>query len=248
MRYFAAVTISSLLASSLLAQEPVRPELPRWRIELGLAGGQLEHLTESSNLDGDADAGMFRVGLEAFGKSGLGGGIRYEAWASDDNLFASAPAVEAQTGSLFAHLSYRFGEQDFLMPLRGGLLLHNHRLDPGSSVDEIDFATAGMLIEVSPEFILTRTESVRWSLYGTLGLGTGFTTIESDALASDFDSTTNFFGVDIGTRVAFGAFEVGLSYVLRRHEMDRSDPENSLVVFGYDSTFDGIMLTLGAVF
>ncbi len=224
--------------------------LPRVRIELGLGAGSLDHTTEGSNLDGDTDAGAFRLGFEAFGKSGLGGGVRYEAWTTDDDLFDDAGfnSTEGTSTSLFAHLSYRLGDDHFAVPVRGGLLLHNHRLEDLILGQDTDFTTFGLLTEIAPELFLSRGEHVSWSLLGGLSLGTGLTNIDSDGLPDDYDSATVFYGLELGTRVRFDSIELGLSFVSRGHSMDESDPKNGLSVLGYDSTFSGVMLTVGAVF
>ncbi|MCA8965022.1 MAG: hypothetical protein KDC48_09040 [Planctomycetes bacterium] len=239
----------SALAGPLLAQNEPQT-LPKVRIELGLGAGTLDHDTDGSNLDGDTSAGAFRLGFEAFGKSGLGGGVRYEAWTSKDDLFNDAGfnSTEGSTASLFAHLSYRLGDEDFAMPLRGGILLHNHHLEDQVTDQDTDFASVALLTEIAPEVFLSRGERVSWSLTGGLSLGAGLTRIDSDALANDYDSTTVFYGAELGTRVRIDAIELGLSFVARGHSMSESDTKGGLSVLAYDSTFTGVMLTVGAVF
>ncbi len=244
----------SLLASLLVilpaAALQAQHELPRFRIELGLGAGDLEHTTESSPLDGATDAGMFRLHFEAFATNGFGGGVRYEVFASDDDLFVPAGfnATEASTGSLFAHVSYRVEAAQFAMPLRAGLLFAQHTLDDKVADQETDFTSLGVQFEAAPEFFLTRDADFSWSLHAGLGFGIGATVVESDGLPGDFESDTGFLGLEIGTRVRFSAVELGLSYVLRSHSMDESDPEGGLAIFGYDSQFDGVMLSVAAVF
>lgn len=234
------------IATPTIAQQ----ELPRLRIELGLGGGTLEHRTDGSDLDGDTDAGAFRLGFEAFGTTGIGGGVRYGAWATDDDLFDGAGynPTEGSTSELFAHFSYRFGDADFAMPWRTGLMLHDHHLDDRTLDQVTDFATVAILTELAPEIFLSVGERVSWSLTGSASLGAGLTRIDSDALADDYDATTLFYGAELGTRVRIDAIELGLSFVARGHQMDESDSKGGLSVLGYESTFTGVMVTVGAVF
>jgi hypothetical protein len=243
----ATCALAALAGASLRAQDQ---PLPNFRVDLSLGFGNAEHTTDGSNLDGDTDAGFFRLQFEGFSDAGFGGGVRLEGWKSDDDIFTAAgqPLTEATTSILFGHFSWRTGEGDFTMPVRAGLMFHGHVLEETSTGAEATFASFGPQFELAPELFLARGDGVNWSVFAELGLGIAATVVEVDTLPGDFDSSTWMYGFELGTRVYFGHFELGLSYALRGHEMDESDPNGGNIVFGYDAGFDGILLTVGAIF
>jgi hypothetical protein len=247
MRFLLAIAVFAVTCP-LLAQERVVP--PRFRAALGFAGGELDHRTDGSPLDGDADAGLFRLQFEGTTPRGIGGGIRFEAIQSDDDLFRDAGFVdtEASWSSLFAHFTYRLEARRFTMPMRIGLILNGYTLEEENSDDEIVYGSIGPYFELAPEIRLVGRRSFGWSLYGEVGLGAAVTGIEIEDDRNDYISDTAFFGVELGTRLHLGRFEVGAAYVGRWQSMDESDEEDGLVVFGYDADFQGLMVTFGAVF
>ena len=240
-------TLLLCLAAPLAAQER---EAPRFRIAMGLAGGNFDFDTDGSNLDGDTDAGLFRLQFEGTSRSGFGGGLRLESYASDDDLFVDNgfAASEAAVGTLFAHFTYRFEQHRFAMPVRIGLMLNGLTLTEKATDDESTYGSVGPYLELAPELTLARSGAVRWSVYGEAGIGVGGTVAEFDGDSNNYESATGFFGLEFGTRLQLSAFELGLAYIGRWQSMDESDPENGLVAFGYDAQFQGLMLTLGVVF
>ncbi len=235
------------LAAPLVAQEP---ESPRFRIAAGLAGGWFDYDTDGSNLDGDTDAGFFRLQFEGTSKSGFGGGLRLESYASDDDLFVDQgfTASEASNGTLFAHFTYRFEQHRFAMPVRIGLMLNGLTLEEQTTGAESTFGSAGPYFELAPEITVARRGAVRWSFYGEFGVGVGGTRAEFDGDTNNYDSATAFLGLELGTRLQLSAFEIGIAYLGRWQSMDESDPENGLVALGYDAQFQGLLITLGVVF
>lgn len=230
-----------LWSAAAHAQEPLHAH--RYRIDLGLGGGNGEHRTDGSNLDDRTDAGFFRLGFEGIGSSGFGGGARLEAWATDDNLFGTA--TEASASNLFAHLTWRDVGERHTLPVRFGLLFNSYVLTDNNLNVDATAGSLGLLAEVAPEFVLSGNDSFAWSVLGTLSLGVAATAIDVDGVGDDFRSDTRFFGFELGTRLRFSAFDLGLSYVHRRQSMDRSDVRNSVFVFGFDGEFDGVVLSLG---
>jgi len=235
------------VTSALMAQE--RGD-PRFRIGLSLAAGTFDYHTDGSNLDGDTDAGMFRLQFEGTSAGGIGGGIRLESIASDDDLFADAgfPASEAGNGSVFGHFTYRVEAHRFAMPIRAGLLLNGLTLKEKVSDLEVTYASIGPYFEIAPEVVLVRGGKTQWSLYAELGTGFAGTGIDVEGDPNDYSSVTWFAGLELGTRLLLGPIELGLSYVGRWQSMDESDPEGGLVVLPYDSNFQGVLFSLGVVF
>jgi hypothetical protein len=242
------VVLAGAASFSLCAQESV--DLPNFRVDLTLGAGSATHNTDKSNLDGDTAAGYFRIEFEGFSDRGFGGGLRLEGWKSDDDLFDDNgfQGYEATTSSLFAHASWRFTDGNLCMPVRAGLLFHGHRIEDTTTGEQTTFSSFGPQFEVAPELFLTQSKHTKWSLFAELGLGAGYTSVEVDGVSGEFDSSTWFYGIELGTRVYLGPVELGLSYVARGHMMAESDPENSTVVFGYEAGFDGLALTMGVVF
>lgn len=236
----------AVLSLSATAQD----DSPRFRIALGLAGGEFEFSTDSSTLDDRTDAGMFRLEFEATSARGIGGGVRLESVATDDDLFVAngQPASEAGNGSLYGHFTYRLTSHRFAMPIRAGLLFNGLTLQENVSNDEVQYASVGPYFEVAPEFTLIRSGRTQWTLYGQFGFGGGYTAIDIDNDGNDYESSTGFAGLELGTRLYVSAIELGLAYVGRWQSMDESDPENGLVVLGYDASFHGLMFQFGVNF
>ncbi len=224
--------------------------LPNFRVDLSFGGGSAEHRTDGSGLDGDTDAGFFRIQFEGFSDRGLGGGVRIEGWQSDDDLFAGTDAgpTEATSSALFGHFSFLIEDSEFRMPLRIGLLFHGHVLRDTATDEEITFTSGGPQFELAPEVFLNHDPDVKWSLYSEIGFAIAGTTVEVDGDSNEYDSSSWMYGFELGTRVYFDHLEFGLAYVSRGQTMDESDPEGLLYARGYDASFDGLLFTIGAVF
>jgi hypothetical protein len=246
-----ALFLSTLCATTLLAPLAAQDrEEPRFRIGLALSGGRFDFDTEGNNLDDDQSAGMFRLQFEGTSSRGFGGGVRLESMVSDDDMFVGNgfAATEASNGSLFGHFTYRFESHRFAMPIRAGLLLNGLVLDEVASSDEVTYGSLGPYFEIAPEITLARSGKTAWSLYGELGFGGGFTSIDVEGDSNDYESSTGFFGLELGTRLLIHKIELGLAFVGRWQSMDESDPENNLVVRGYDAEYTGLLFSFGVVF
>lgn len=237
------------LALPLTAQDEPSPR-SRFEVHFAGAGGELEHRTDDSLLDDETDAGMFRFEFEALSRRGYGGGVRFEGIASDDDLFDDAGfnASEARSGTLFLHFTYRASAPRFAMPVRVGLWLNGYELEDQVLDEEIRYGSVGPYLELAPEFFLVDRRRVSWSLYGEFGVGIAGTGIDVEDDDNDYHSTTFAYGVELGTRLRTGPFELGVAAVLRGQSMDESDEEDGLVVLGYDSQFRGLLISAGVTF
>jgi len=248
MRFLLCVFATSLL---LPAQDESREDRhARFRVSVAGVGGELEHVTDGSDLDDETDAGMFRIAFEATSRKGIGGGLRFESTVSDDDLFVDAgfAATEARRANFFLHFTYRAVAPRFAMPLRIGLMLDGYQLEENVSNNDISYGSLGPYLEVAPEFSLVDGRNFEWTLYGEFGVGIAATGIDVETDSEDYSSATAFFGAEIGTRLHFGPVEFGLGIVGRWSAMDESDEENNLVVLGHDTEFVGVLLSLGVVF
>lgn len=225
-------------------------EHPYFRGSVGFAGGQFGFETDDRFLDDDTDAGLLQLEFEATSPRGFGGGVRFEALASDNDLFVAngVMANRARNGTLFAHATYRIEEHRFEMPIRFGLLLNNLALEEDATGLEVNYASLGPYFEVEPQVTLIRRGGFRWSLYGQLGVGAAVTAIDIDNDFRDYTSSTGFLGVELGTKFRAGPAEIGFAYVGRFQSMDESDVESGQVAVGYDADFNGLLLTFGVVF
>ena len=240
-------------AAPLWAQDNAanHAQLPHFRFDLSLGGGRLEHHTEQSLLDGEADAGFFRFAFEGIGDGGtIGGGVRLEGWASEDDLFTDAGfvATEATSASLFGHVTFRVETKRFVMPCRIGLLLHGYEYEEVATGIGASFGSFGPMIEVEPEFLLVRDGTFIWSLYGQVGFGILGTSIDIDTVGDDFESTSFTYGLELGTRIYAGHFVGGLGLVVRGQEVDQSDVKNGNFALGMDNSFAGLLFSVGLVF
>lgn len=227
--------------------------MPNFRIDASLGAGTAEHRTDGSDLDGDTSAAFFRLRFEGVSDRGFGGGVRLESWRAKDDIFHDNgyEDTDVTSSGLFGHFTYRFEQDEFSMPLRAGLLLYGHRLEGADSGDEVTSSSLGPMFEIAPEIVLAESGDFRFSLFGELGFGFASTVVNADTQTiddEDFDSSTWFYGLELGARFYFGHFETGLSFVARGLEMDESDPEGGQVIQGYEASFDGLLLTFGAVF
>jgi hypothetical protein len=247
MRMRFALPIVLLFASSVVAQER---ESPRFRIGLGLSGGEFDFSSDDSPLRGETDAGLFRLQFEGTSRRGIGGGVRFEGIASDDDLFADEgfTASEATSSTLFGHFTWRLEEHRFAMPLRLGLLLNGLELTEQGSGAETTYGSFGPYFEIAPEITLARSGKTNWSIYGEFGFGAAGTVVDLSGDNRDYDSTSGFAGVELGTRLALGKVELGLAYVGRWQSADESDPEGGFVAPGYDVDYQGLLFTFGVVF
>ncbi len=242
-----ALPVVLLLASSLAAQDR---ESPRFRVGLGLSGGQFDFDSDDSPLRGDTDAGLLRLQFEGTSRRGIGGGVRLEGIASDDDLFVDQgfTASEASNSTLFGHFTWRLEEHRFAMPIRLGLLLNGFELQEVQSGAETTYSSFGPYFEIAPELTLTRSGKTNWSIYGEFGFGAAATAVDLSGDNRDYETSSGFAGVEIGTRLTFSKVEFGLAYVGRWQSADESDPEGGFVAPGYDTDYQGLLFTFALVF
>ena len=246
------VLAATALAASLCAQgaQPQASQWPQFKIEAGFAGGRLEHRTEQSPLDGDAVAGFGRLSFEGIGDGAIGGGLRFEGFGSEDDLFTSAgfPAIEAGMASLFGHVSFRMERERFVMPIRVGLLFHGYAHEEVATGNTVQFSSFGPQFEVEPELALIHEDQVMWSLYAQFGFGIAATSVDVDTVGDDFETSSFNYGFELGTRLYLGHLVAGLGLVIRGQDIDESDVENGNFVFGIEQDFTGVLLSIGVVF
>jgi hypothetical protein len=249
---FAPVDVATLfLPQDEPEDEPeTRRRWPRFRAGAAFGFGELEHRTDGTNLDGEADAVMFRGVFEFVGGIGIGGGARIEFAGTDDDLFDDAGfnATEAGAGSVFLHFTGRLTTRRFLMPVRVGLMTHFYSLDDTVVDQQTKYFSIGPYFEMAPEVFLMRQRHFTWSLFGEIGAGFGATAIDDDSTNEEYDSDSTFLGAEGGMRFVTGPVQFGISYVFRRQEMDDSDVEGGFFVPGFEAEFQGLLFSAAAIF
>lgn len=250
MRWLSMVFV--LISSSIVAQD----ERPHFRGSFGMAGGTYHFDSDLTGFDDSVNAGLLQARFEYTSARRVGGGIRFEYFGTnrDEGLFPdpadlSDYGTQARSSTLLAHATFRLEQHRFTMPVRVGLLVNGLILDDRSAVDpETSYLSAGPFFEIEPELVLTRRGELQWSVYAQLGFGAGSTAIDVDGISRDYRSTVGFGMVEAGTRLRIGKAQIGIAFIGRYQSMDRSEFEDNSFIFGYDSEFEGVLLTAGFSF
>lgn len=214
------------------------------RLWLQFGVGRLRHGTNgNAGADDDADATWFRLAYEYARDDGFGGGARLDVAASDDDLFDDqGTPSEAGIADLFVHATWTQVTEDWRVPLRFGLSLHDYTIEDDTSGDTVDWFTFGVRLEVEPEWRIATAEEVRFSLAAPLDVLVGPTWVETDPDTEDW--STSVLGADVGLSLRIGTdtarFEIGyrrtwLSY-------DETDAQAGLRVRGIDVDADFLAL------
>lgn len=218
---------------------------------VAFGGGKMEHKTDGTDLDDKTSAGYFALGAEAMFTEKIGGGIRIEGAASDDDLFEPLGPVatgEATDGELFLHGTALLGAEESPLPLRFGFFFRGYGLKENLGGEELTWSSFGPRLEFAPDIELTQSDDFRWSLPVRLGAGIGVSTVETDPSTEQWDTTMAQFDVGLATRLQFSSIWFDVGYLIRRTSYAESDEVNNIVILGADSTFSGLVFTLGASF
>ena len=147
---------------------------------VAFGGGSMKHETKGTDLDDKTDAGYFALGGEVMFTERVGGGMRLEGAASDDDMFADVPGADASEvgdGELFFHGTVGFGEQPQEMPLRFGLFYRGYSLEENVTSDQLNWSSFGPRLEFAPDIELIQNDGFRWSLPCRLGVGVGYASV-----------------------------------------------------------------------
>lgn len=255
LRTCLAGTFALVLGPCLLAQDDFAASkefLPHLQIWADMGFGRLDHNTKGSDLDGDDTATMLEIGVEGFSDSGFGGGVRLGLLSSEEGMFddAGVDAVMATAVDMYLHITQRWAHERFAMPLRFGFLVNSYQLeqDTSTSEDTIQFDSFGIRTELEPEFLLSDWDGVVLTAGSRLSLGSGWTECSTDPSTFEADSSTLFYGIDLGLRLRTGMGSFHLGWVLRGQSMDDSEVVDGLIYRGYDATFNGLMIGGGIFF
>ncbi len=230
-------------------QAPARPEPhrqetppePPFRIGVGLCAADVEVDSEVFG-DDDALGGLVRLRFEVISRDDFGGGVRFEAWASDD-LVTFSNTVRVISTTLFSHFTYRLDGERFEAPLRAGLRASRLALDGPTPLGEDKAWSLGPYVEIAPELTLIHGSRARWTIYGELGAGYTFTYVDDGSTPREFETGSLFYGAEVGTRLRFDVLEWGIAWLGRFQSTDR-DVEGGTGYPSVDTTFRGVLFTL----
>jgi hypothetical protein len=241
-----------LLALWLLSL-PLTAQIPALNVHgsIGVAGGNYRLDGNQAGFNDSTSCDLIQTELEITNAAGIGGGVRYEFYASDrdDRLFQdlSSPTdqgTRATSQSLLTHFSYRMQQHRFSLPIRAGLQFHWLDLDDAQDpLLDSNFGSLGPYVEIEPELTLHKTGAVEWRAYSQLGLG-----ISATATGSDGAASSGYFMLEAGTKLHVGAAEFGVAFIGRYHSMNRSDYIDDIFDNGYEDHFQGLLISVGCSF
>jgi hypothetical protein len=218
---------------------------------LAVGGGTMKHKTEGSDLDDKTTASYFALGGELMFTERFGAGLRMEGSASDDDLFSDVVpggASQVTDGDLFLHGTVGFGEKPSEMPLRVGFFFRGYSLEENASSAEIDWSSFGPRVEFAPEIKLIEREGFRWSLPCRVGVGVGLTVVDTDPATEDWDTSMIQYDIGVSSRLRFSKVFADIGYLLRQSNYNESDVVGGAFIRGMESTFSGLILTVGVKF
>jgi hypothetical protein len=242
-------TEPSAMPSAIL--QPAEDGL-RLHVELAAGTGRFEFTTNGSpSRTGHTDAGYLGLTLELIGEHDVGGGVRLTGTRTDDDLFLDTGGIRSRAtdSDVFLFGSGLFGDGvEARVPLRLGLLARN--LAHKDLTDEVstEWQAVGLGAECEPDFALAHDGPVRWSLYGRFGFALALATVSTDPATFDADSKMRSVDVGVGTRLQFGAGELGVGWLYRALSFDESAPVNGARFAAVDVRFSGLFATFALRF
>ena len=212
-----------------------------------LGPGDFGQFVENGGLDDDTRAFVGRGRIEVI-PNVVGGGLQFEAYGVDDDLFEdTGNAVDTGAFEFYPHLTVRArAGRRFRMPMRLGpsLAFIGQEFDSG---EDFYYSTVSLLFEVEPEVDLVKTPEFTLSAFGSFRAGPGSAWISVDNSPNDEDYSTDVlsYGFEAGLRFGFSGFTAGFSYVDRNWDFDESDVENGTFIRETDFDFEGVLFTFG---
>ncbi|MEM7261451.1 MAG: hypothetical protein AAF488_05625 [Planctomycetota bacterium] len=235
--------------------EIVRPDgMRRDPMFIGVVGfsfGEYDHGTRMSALDDDVAAATLRVRSEFVSPKGFGGGFTAEFTDTDDELFEDNGVSdgEARLFDIFPYAVFRFADAGARMPVRFGPYIHVLEIDDATTTDT-RWASYGARIEIEPEVILHRNGRNEISLFAEASGGLHFTQIKLDRAGPDEDFDADGYSLRgiAGVRGRWSGFSASLGYLVRYHNVDRSDVEGGQFISEIDTVVRGLFFEAGIRF
>ena len=224
----------------------------RLHVELAAGSGRFEFTTDGSpSRTGHTDAGYLGLTLELIGEHDVGGGVRVEGIRTDDDLFLDTGGIRSRgtDNDVFLFGTGLFGDGvETRVPLRLGLLARNLVHKDLTSDVSTEWQAVGLGFEIEPDFALAHEGPVRWSLYSRFGVAFALATVSTDPATFDADSKMRSVDVGVGTRLQFGAGELGVGWLYRAVTFDESAAVNGARFAAVDARFSGLFATFALRF
>ncbi len=221
---------------------------PRFTAVFGYAVGKYDHETRMSGKDDNVAAGMLRARTEFIARSGFGVGGAVEIMGTDDELFNNVGVTDGEASSLdiYPYAIVRLSEDEVRMPLRIGPFYHGLRLEDNTLL-ETTWSSLGARIEIEPEITIFQRGKNSISMFAELGGAVHVSNVEVDTGTSDQDFHADGYQLrgNAGLRGTWSGFTASLSYIIRYHNVDKTDSENGVFVSEIDTHFRGIFFEGG---
>lgn len=238
-------TLAAVVASGCVSNS-------RSHVAVGVGGGHYEVKTAGVG-SGDARAGLLEVAWESVSGNDFGGGIRARGLVTDDDLDTDGPgpdlaSFEVADGEWFFHGTYDGADGADRLPVRLGLSMRGLRVEDTSSDEEIVWNSFGPRAEFAPEWAFQRWDDDRISVFGLLGVGYGYTNIETSVAPNDFETNAVYLDMGFGVRATLNGLLVDVGYRYLSSHYAESEVANSLTVRETDTTFSGVVFSIGGRF
>jgi hypothetical protein len=262
-----AAALAACAAAPPTRQQPVDQEFgaePGFRsvsVRVGYSPGTVRHQIRGTGVDFDDETDAHLVRLRVEGGAPLGGGVTAEWYQSDDDLFATTPGnpfgpAELTSFNIAPHVRYRFGENSRLRAqVRLGFPFEYVEQDFQNAPIDPEWIAAGGRLAVEPELLLLTEPGLRWSVHAEAAASLGYTLVLVETSSSfggttqeDFSAFTTGYGLEAGTRLELGHFDIGVSYMYRHTEVDEGRVILGIPFGDFESEFEGFMFVGGVRF
>jgi hypothetical protein len=243
------------LLGSLSAQDMVDPDRihPRTFLQVGFGiGTQYAETNDGTAVTSrSATAYSIRARGEHFFQSQFGVFLSGHTTVADDiNEDLGATDSEQVSNTLFLAVAFRgLMDDDFRLPVRFGPFLQT--LDQETGAQEFSYETIGVKLSAEPEYIIFQKNQdgrmQELSAFAELTCGAGPTDYEATGpLSGNEDGYAFTLSYEFGLRYKLAnGFLASASWFAQKYHIGTSESYNSLVFFGVDDDFSGVVLSLG---
>jgi hypothetical protein len=241
------------------AAAPV-PRRAQRNLTAAVGAGNFRLSAPGTGLHDAADAMFLQVATEPIGPL-AGPGMRFEAFATEDNLFANDTVADGFANSPARGTAYGFEAfpyaalrvdlgRGFTLPIRAGAQLTWTEVShPEASVDR-HWMSFGPRVELAPEWQLARSPRGFASVYADVGADYGGVIYHEKWKFGDDTATTDRWALELGTGVRFelDGLVGGVGYRWRRTEIGSTSTDLFGDVSGVSMRSDALFFSLGGRF
>ncbi len=248
----AKTRLVALLAGSVVLALSGCVSSSRTSATLGVGGGHYK-VKSAGGGSGEARAGLVEAAFESLADNDFGGGVRVRGIRSDDDLDGDgagpgSATLQATDGEWYFHGTYDGADGVDRMPLRFGLSLRRLKVEDTSDQDAIEWNSVGPRAELAPEWAISQWGDDRLAVCGLVGVGYGFTNIQTNLAATDFETSALFLDLGLGVRATLNGLILDLGYRYSTSHYSQSEVASSAIVVETDADFSGLVFTIGGRF